>query len=119
MKNIPSVKSVKDATVKQLKANKLHDPSFNRLIQIYAETVYQYNFLLREWEAQCYETTIISGESSVKKNPIMDQINTLRKDIIALSDRLMLSPRAMALEVTRDNPTGASALANFLSKSET
>lgn len=117
MKNIPSIKNIKDSTVKQMKSNKLHDPAFNRLVQIYAETVYQYNYLMREWEEQGYLTTVMSGQNSVKRNPIMDQINTLRRDIMALSDRLMLNPKSMALEVAREDPAKVSALAAFLSGS--
>lgn len=71
--------------------------------------------LQKEWEEEDYQTYIISGENSVKKNPRLDQLNTLRKDIIALSDRLMLNPKSRKIEVGK--PQEENDMMKFLKNS--
>lgn len=117
MKNIPTEESIQQMVTRHMKRMGTHDVSFNRLIKMYARTLRQYYLLDKEWEEQCYRTYIISGESSVKKNPIMDQINTLRKDIMALSDRLMLNPKTMANDLLKNKEDNSeNPLLDFLSK---
>lgn len=115
MKNIPTEKSIIDQTRKYLKENGTYNPSDNRILGVYASTMYQFYTLQKEWEDEGYQTQVISGQNSVKKNPRLDQLNTLRKDIISLSDRLMLNPKSRV----NDSPKagGTNELMNFLTKS--
>lgn len=111
MKNIPSKETIRRQTIRNMKRLGTHDVGFNRLIGIYADTLHQYYFLEREWEKDGYKTFVVSGQNSVKKSPILEQLNTLKKDVITYSDRLMLNPRAYG-EGAPDE--GENPLANFL-----
>lgn len=117
-KNIPQAKTIVDQTRKYMKAQGTYHISFSRLLSVYGDTLHQFYFLQREWEESGYKTHIISGENSVKKNPLVDQLNTLRKDVISLSDRLMLNPKSTAVELSKTNGNSVdNPMAEFLKKS--
>ncbi len=76
-----------------------YKPQYNQIIEVYADMVYQYNYLSREFEEQGYEIILETEKSGGKKSPILASLENLRKDIGTYSDRLMLNARTYQAEV--------------------
>jgi phage terminase small subunit len=90
----------------------VYKSQFNQLIDIYAELVSQYNRLTEEFADGGYKIEVETGQGGSKKSPIIATLETLRKDILAYSDRLCLNPRSLE-SVTPEKP-GKSKLAAAL-----
>ncbi|MNW45143.1 hypothetical protein D3C74_223980 [compost metagenome] len=97
-----------------MKALGIHKPQYNRIIDIYAELVFQYNTLTKEFEEGGYRYEVSTDQGGAKKSPILASLETLRKDILAYSDRLCLNPKS--LETVTVEKKGKSALAAALSE---
>jgi len=115
-RKVPSKETVKRATITDMKALGIHKPQYNRLIDIYAELVFQYNTLSVEFEEGGYQYEVSTDQGGAKKSPILASLETLRKDILAYSDRLCLNPKS--LETVTTEKKGKSVLAAALSKLE-
>jgi len=94
---------IKSKTVSEMKKLGVYKKEYNRVIEIYAEIVAQYNKLTKDFEegGYIYEVDTVQGGS--KKAPIVATLETLRKDILAYSDRLCLNPKSIE-NVTPDKP---------------
>ncbi len=95
MANAPTKETIKRATIADMKALKIHKPQYNRLIDIYAKLVYQYNQLTQEFEEGGYQYEVSTDQGGAKKSPIVATLEALRKDILAYSDRLCLNPKSL------------------------
>ena len=95
MAKLPSKETIKRATVTDMNKLGIHKPQYNRLIDIYAGLVYQYNLLLDEFESKGYRFEVETMQGGSKKSPIVATLETLRKDILAYSDRLCLNPKSL------------------------
>lgn len=115
-KKVTSKETIKRATIKDMKDLGIHKPQYNRLIDIYAETVYQYLRAVQEFENSNYEYETETAAGNPKKSGIVSAMEVLRKDILAYSDRLCLNPKAIE-SVTIDKK-GKSKLASLLSTLE-
>jgi P27 family predicted phage terminase small subunit len=106
-------KQIKAKTIKDMRALGIYKKEYDSLIEIYADLNEQYQRALEEFEQSGfqYETETAAGGS--KKSPIVATLETLRKDILAYSDRLCLNPKAIET-VTLDKPK-QSKLAQALS----
>ena len=93
MARLPSKNSVKNVTVKHMKILGTYREEFARLVDIYAGMVAQY-YKLQE----IYNATETDVEAT-KKSALVLELETLRKDILAYSDRLLLSPKTRNTEV--------------------
>ncbi|NOJ72474.1 P27 family phage terminase small subunit [Paenibacillus alvei] len=94
MAKSPSKETIKRATITDMKSLGVHKPQYNRLIEIYAELVFQYNTLSEEFAAGGYQYEVSTDQGGAKKSPILASLETLRKDILAYSDRLCLNPKS-------------------------
>lgn len=114
MARSPTKETIKRATIADMKKLGIHKPQYNRLIDIYADLVFQYQKALREFEESgCqYETETAAGGS--KKSAIVAVLENLRKDILAYSDRLCLNPKS--LETVTAETGSKSKLAEVLSE---
>lgn len=94
MSRLPSKETIKRATIKDMKALGVHKQEYNRIIDIYSDLVYQYNEAMQAFElsGRQYETETAAG--GTKKSATAASLEILRKDIIAYSDRLGLTPKA-------------------------
>ncbi len=92
---IAGKETIKRATIKDMKVLGIHKPEYNRLIDIYAELVAQYNELTEKFKDGGYQYEVETDQGGKKKAPIVATLETLRKDILAYSDRLCLNPQAM------------------------
>lgn len=109
MARLPSKSSVKNATVKHMKMLGTYREEFARLVDIYAGMVAQY-YKLQE----IYNATETDVEAT-KKSALVLELETLRKDILAYSDRLLLSPKTRNADTQQERK---SALADVLLKFE-
>lgn len=105
-KKPPTKETIKRATIADMKLLKVHKPQYNRLIDIYAELVYQYNKLTIEFEEGGYQYEVNTDQGGSKKSPIVATLETLRKDILAYSDRLCLNPKALGSIAPPDKGKG-------------
>lgn len=111
--DVPKKGSVKRATIKAMKSLGTHKPEYNRIIDVFAGLVSQYYELNQRFEDSDYEFQVETSDGGFKKAPIVATLETLRKDILAYSDRLCLNPKSLET-VTAETAT-KSKLARVLS----
>ncbi|RDV26302.1 P27 family phage terminase small subunit [Lysinibacillus capsici] len=94
MSKVPSKETIKRRTVSDMKALGVHKPQYNRLIDAYSDIVHQYLTLTERFEKEGYEYESYTAAGGAKKSPIVATLESLRKDILAYSDRLCLNPKS-------------------------
>lgn len=102
--------------VEQMKDLGVYKSAYDDLITIYAGMLDQYAALNNQYEQSGYkvteEYTNKAGATNQRKVPILNAIESLRKDIASYSDRLQLNPKSNSVEVV---PTvNANPLADFM-----
>ena len=113
-KDVLNEKTILDQTRTIMKKQNTYNSSYNRILKLYATTLHQFLLLNKQWQDDGYQTYIVTDNGGIKKNPLLDQLNVLRKDVITLSDRLMLNPKT-AKEVAKiEEPPKKSVFANLL-----
>ncbi|QOR34434.1 P27 family phage terminase small subunit [Clostridium sp. 'deep sea'] len=113
---IPTRETIKRSTITAMRELGIHKKQYNRLITLYADLVYQYLTINDKFEKDGYEYEVFTAQGGVKKAPIVATLETLRKDILAYSDRLCLNPKS--LETVTADSNKKSVLASVLSKLE-
>lgn len=113
-KRIVKKESIKTATIKDMKELGIHKPQYNRLIDVYAETMHQYLRAVSEFEENNYQYETETAAGNPKKSGIVSAMETLRKDILQYSDRLCLNPRS--LENVTSESNNKSTLATILNE---
>ena len=113
MAKAPTKETIKRRTIEDMKKLGVHKPQYNRLIEIYSELVYQYNILTAEFEGGGYQYEVETDQGGTKKSPIVATLESLRKDILAYSDRLCLNPKS--IETVTTEKGSKSKLASVLS----
>lgn len=100
----PSKETVKRTTISDMKKLKIYKPEYNRVISIYAELVEQYGKITEKFVESDYKFQETTADGGKKKAPIVATLETLRKDILAYSDRLCLNPKALeTVSADKDN----------------
>lgn len=92
----------------------VYKPQYHRIIDIYAELNAQYLELNKEFIDGGFQYEVDTAQGGSKKSPIVSTLETLRKDILAYSDRLCLNPKA--LESVTPDKKKQSSLAKALSE---
>lgn len=105
--------TIKRATVADMRKLGTHKTQYNRIIDIYSDLVSQYLKLSKEFEEGGYEYEVSTDQGGSKKSPIVATLETLRKDILAYSDRLCLNPKS--LETVTTEKANKSKLESVLS----
>ena len=113
-KRITTKETIKRATIKDMKELGIHKPQYNRLVDIYAETVHQYLRAVADFEDSNYQYETETAAGNPKKSGIVSAMETLRKDILQYSDRLCLNPRSLENVTSETGKT--STLANILNE---
>lgn len=98
-KNVPTRDSIKKRTINYMKGLGTYKTQYNQVIEVYADMLYQYNVLSRKFEEEDFEVIIETEKSGGKKSPILASLESLRKDIGAYSDRLMLNAKTYNAEI--------------------
>ena len=103
---------IRKATVKNMKSLGTYRKEFDHLINIYANMLYQYILYEEEHAANDYKVADIyvnkAGAENLRKLPLINVMETLRKDILSYSDKLMLNPKALGEVIAQD--TGGTIL---------
>lgn len=103
---------IRKATVKNMKSLGTYRKEFDYLINIYANMLYQYILYEEEHAANDYKVADMyvnkAGAENLRKLPLINVMETLRKDILSYSDKLMLNPKALGEVIAQD--TGGTIL---------
>ena len=103
----PTKNSFEKNTMKQMKSLGTYRDEFKPIIEIYAGLLFQYYTYAKAHEENDYlameEYTNKAGATNMRKVPLITIMETLRKDIISYSDRLMLNPKSLGDIVTEEN----------------
>ena len=87
--------TIKAQTVTAMKKMGTFAPEYEPIIEIYAGLREQYYRLNAEYaDGKSYHYATPTADGGEKKSPLSLTIESLRKDIILYSDRLMLNPKA-------------------------
>ena len=87
--------TIKKNTISNMKKLGIFKPEYDRVIDIYSELCEQYERINQEFIKSKYNYEVETAQGGAKKAPIVSTLETLRKDILAYSDRLCLNPRAL------------------------
>lgn len=85
--------TIRKNAVKSMQALGVYKPSYNTVIDIYAELCEQYEKLTADFKKD-YAYSSCTADGGEKKSPLMSTIECLRKDILLYSDRLCLNPKS-------------------------
>ncbi|MDO9491434.1 P27 family phage terminase small subunit [Acetobacterium sp.] len=107
-----NVRVEKGKIIEDMKRLGTHKPEYESIINVYADLLVQYADANKKFaESDCaYETS--TGAGGTKKSAIVATLESLRKDILAYSDRLCLNPKAVESVTTEQ--TKRSGLADIL-----
>lgn len=94
--------TIKAQTIQAMRQFGTYHPEYDPIIDIYSGLREQYERLSREYEdGKSYRYSTPTADGGEKKSPLSLTVESLRKDILAYSDRLMLNPKAKADAGTR------------------
>lgn len=91
----PGVKKIAENTRYFMKELGVYKAEYEPIIEIYAELQHEYNTLTSQWKSDNYAYQNSTAAGNGKKSPLVSTLESLRKDILAYSDRLCLNPKAM------------------------
>lgn len=91
----------------------VYKTQYSRVVDLYVELVFQFLTLNKKFEEEGYEYECYTAAGGAKKAPIVATLESLRKDILAYSDRLCLNPKS--LETVTVEKQGKSVIAAALS----
>lgn len=92
MKKTPDQK-MKTLVVRDMKNLNIYKKEYDRLIEIYVALNLEYDRAFREFERSGYQYETETGAGGTKKSALVSTLESLRKDILAYSDRLCLNPK--------------------------
>jgi P27 family predicted phage terminase small subunit len=82
--------------IENMRALNIYKPEFNITISIYAGLVEQYQMLEKEFKKTKFTVVEKTGYSdNTKKSPMVGTLESLRKDILAYSNALGLTPSGL------------------------
>lgn len=111
----PTTKAtIKRNAISDMKSLGVFKPQYDRIVDIYSELCEQYIILTKEFESGGYKYQAGTTQGGEKKAPIVATLESLRKDILAYSDRLCLNPKSIET-VTTEKAT-KSKLVSILSE---
>ena len=110
----------KKKVVAQMRALGNYKEEYDDAINVYVDMIMQYEKFSADFAKSGYqvteEYTNKAGATNQRKVPILNAIETLRKDIVTYSDRLRLNPKSDSVELDPESNPGNS-LAQFLNRS--
>lgn len=99
-------KTIEKATEKKMKSLGTYRKEYADLISIYAGLLFQYTKYEQEHVERNYEVAEIyvnkAGAENYRKIPLVNVMETLRRDILTYSDRLMLNPKSLGEIIAQD-----------------
>jgi len=107
---------IKDKTIQNMTDLGVYKPQYDRLIDIYVDLDIQYETAMGEFARSGFQYETETAAGGMKKSAIVSTLESLRKDILAYSDRLCLNPKA--IESVTIEKKSKSKLASMLSTLE-
>lgn len=92
--DLQAVDMIFSDTVQKMEELGVYRKEYNGTIRIFAELCGQYQILTERFEKSKYKIQTKSAQGGMKKAPIVATLESLRKDILAYSDRLCLNPKS-------------------------
>lgn len=89
-----TAKEVRELTVERMQSLGVYRAEYDGIIGIYAQLCEQYDELQQRLKKSGYRVQTRSAQGGMKKSPIVATLESLRKDILAYSDRLCLNPKS-------------------------
>jgi len=86
-----TISTIKSRTKKRLQSLGIYRPEFDDLIEIYADSYLKYTVLSQKIDMES-DAISESAAGTAKKNPMITEMENLRKDLLNYSDRLCLNP---------------------------
>ncbi len=86
--------SIKRRTIEDMKRLGVYKSEYDQVIDIYAGLVEQHDALCKQFKDSGHQVTVDTAQGNSKKAPVVAALESLRKDILAYSDRLCLNPKA-------------------------
>ena len=86
--------TIKKNTVSSMKTLGIYKSEYDPVINIYCEMREQYEIYTKRLKSLDYKCDEFTAAGGTKKSALVSTIETLRKDILLYSDKLMLSPKA-------------------------
>ena len=86
--------TIKKQTVAAMKKLGTYRPEYDRVVDIYAGLWEQYHRLMSEYDKDSRGYATPTADGGEKKSPLVSALESLRRDILAYSDRLMLNPKS-------------------------
>jgi phage terminase small subunit len=103
VKAATSKETIKKNTVRDMKSLGVYKPEYDPLIDVYSDLFSQYLRANKEFELSGFQYETETAAGGTKKSAIVATLESLRKDLLAYSDRLCLNPKAIQ-SVTTDTP---------------
>lgn len=72
----------------------IYKPEFDYMIKVFSQTQFQYDNAWKEFEKEGMKN-LIPANGSLKRNPIVNTLEDLRKQLNVQSDKLGLTPKAL------------------------
>ncbi|MBS4750331.1 P27 family phage terminase small subunit [Carnobacteriaceae bacterium zg-ZUI78] len=92
-------KKVRAETIKHMKSLGTYRKEFEPIINMYSHMMFQYLLYEKQHAEMDYKVTDLyvnkAGAENERKIPILTAMETLRKDILSYSDKLMLNPKSL------------------------
>ena len=111
-------KTIEKHIIDEMKSLGIYKPEYEKTIKIFVGMLHQYQVFEEQFEASGYkiteEYTNKAGATNERKVPLYTAMESLRKDILAYSDRLCLNPKS--LETVTAETEQKSKLAQVLSE---
>ena len=111
-------KTIEKATEKKMKSLGTYRKEYADLISIYAGLLFQYMKYVKEHAERDYEVAEIyvnkAGAENYRKIPLVNVMETLRRDILTYSDRLMLNPKSLGEIIAQDTDSSIIDIMNKL-----
>lgn len=105
---------IRKKTIRDMKKLAVYKPEYEPIIDIYSELREQYSVLTQKFIDSKYDFEVETMQGGTKKAPIVATLESLRKDILAYSDRLCINPKANNIEPPK--PKEQSILSQFLAQ---
>lgn len=103
-KDLQEVEAIFNDTVRKMEELGVYRKEYNGTVRIFAELCQQYRILTERFEKSKYRIQTKSAQGGMKKAPIVATLESLRKDILAYSDRLCLNPKSFDALGLKEKP---------------
>ena len=115
-----TVKSYITKTKKAMESLDVYRKEFDPLIEVYAGMLMKMEKCEKAFEESGEQLTVIEenskGAVNEKKAPLVTVMESLRKDILAYSDKLCLNPKALNDEKYRSEKNAPTGIESIISK---